>query len=75
MDKEPEIDIKVDDDMRGIAVIRCPNCNTVARHPMTSLSDGSEIECSCGFVIRLNGDEFSSLQRDLEDLKRLLDDF
>ena len=75
MDKEPEIDIEVDDDMNGIAVIRCPQCDIVSRTPMNTLADGSTVDCSCGFTIRLEGDGFSAMQRDLDDIKRLLDDF
>ncbi len=75
MDKDPSIDVEIDDDFKGIAVIGCPQCDTTTRHPLDSLSAGSVIECSCGFSIQIEGDGFTAAQREFKDLKRLLDDF
>lgn len=75
MDEDLDIEVEVDDEMNGIAVIRCPQCSSISRTRMDSLADGSTVDCSCGFVIRLDGDGFAAMQRDLDDFKRLLDDF
>ncbi len=75
MDQEPTIDIDTDDDLNGIAIIGCPKCGTETRHAMDKISDGSTIECSCGFTIKIGGDGFAAMQREFDDIKRLLDDF
>lgn len=72
---EEDLEMEFDDDLNGGAVIRCPQCDAVSHIRMNSLVDGSTVDCSCGFVIRLDGNGFASMQRNLDEFNRLLDDF
>lgn len=57
-----DIEVEVDDEMNGIAVIRCPQCDSISRTRMDSLADGSTVDCSCGFVTMMDGDGFTAVR-------------
>lgn len=75
MDEDLDIDLELElDGEIPMAAIRCSDCQTITKHPIESLSDGADIPCSCGSVLRIEGEAFAALIRDLDEFNRLFDD-
>lgn len=75
MENEPDLDIEIDDNFRGVLVIGCPKCRAKSKRPLASLQSDAIVGCPCGFNMEISGDGFTSAQRGFSDLKRALDDF
>lgn len=75
MTTDPNIDLKIDNNLNGILVATCRQCKRKLEKKFIELSPGKEIKCSCGFTFSISGDGLRSAQRGLDDLKRSLDNF
>jgi hypothetical protein len=50
--------------------LQCPSCRRSIKRSFRSLGAGTSLRCSCGTVIRIQGNGFTSAQRSMDQLNR-----
>lgn len=72
---EPDISIKLDDDLNGILVITCKNCNAVTKAPLAFFKDNDTVTCKCGISFHFTGDDIAAVQDSFDSLRKTLQSF
>jgi hypothetical protein len=73
--KEPKIDLDLDNNFNATLIVQCGECNRKNKLPMSQASSGKIIKCGCGLEYPLKGDDLRKIQKQLNDLKRTLNNF
>lgn len=68
--------LDVDRNLVASLIMTCPKCGRRRKEKLAKIKSGTQITCECGeFVWEISGDDLSSVQRSLNDLKRTLKNF
>ena len=67
-----EFDVEFDIYFNGILVVACPHCGRRQKRKFRSLQVGSNIACSCGTTMHIHKDDFSAMQKSLDEVKRAM---
>ena len=64
-----KVEIEFDHRMNLSLIITCPMCNHTNRRKLYELQQNTELKCTCGHVLKVNGDDLRNVTRSVSDLK------
>ena len=67
--KDAKLDFEIDKRNNVSLVITCPTCGHITKRKMARQRPGSEIECACGLLMGISGDDLRRVQRSIDSLK------
>jgi len=64
-----KVEIEFDHRMSLALIITCPMCNHKNRRKLHELQQNTEMKCTCGHVLKVNGNDLRNVTRSVSDLK------
>ena len=68
--REPNLDLEISDDPKGILVVHCPECGDKSRFLLDQVTPGTSVLYNCGGVLNLTADNLESIQQKLDRSKK-----
>lgn len=64
-----KVEIEFDQRMNLALIITCPLCNHKSRRKLQDLQPNTEMKCTCGHALKVNGNDLKNVSRSVSDLK------
>ena len=64
-----KVEIEFDHRMNLALIITCPMCNHKNRRKLLDLQPNTKMKCTCGHVLKVNGEDLKNVTRSVSDLK------